>query len=170
MAGWNYVLRTLMFPGMTKKSSNFPSPFLPIPSSPFLFFAKSIAICIQYQVQDIEQKLEAQNKNIEKLQEKERGLHTFVTSLGESNKFADVYLTKVFKKRIKRQKKKRERGWLVRMVGWLCYMAWLVGSQGSVHPRSWSVRVDACWLGWRIWRGRLGCSGRSIWVDASWRG
>ena len=49
----------------------------------------------------------------QKLQEKERGLHmTFVTSLGESNKFAD-YLTKVFKKRIKRQKKKeRERGWL----------------------------------------------------------
>ena len=57
--------------------------------------------------------MEAQKKNIEKLQEKERGLHmTFVTSLGESNKFAD-YLTKVFKKRIKRQKKKeRERGWL----------------------------------------------------------
>ena len=52
--------------------------------------------------------MEAQKKNIEKLQEKERSLHmTFVTSLGESNKFAD-YLTKVFKKRIKRQKKKKE--------------------------------------------------------------
>ena len=61
------------------------------------------------QVQDIEQKLEAQKKNIEKLQEKERNLHmTFVNSLGESNKFAD-YLTKVFKKRIKRQKAKRQR-------------------------------------------------------------
>ena len=60
------------------------------------------------QVQDIEQKLEAQKKYIEKLQEKERSLHmTFVNSLGESNKFAD-YLTKVFKKRIKRQKKKKE--------------------------------------------------------------
>ena len=49
-------------------------------------------------------------KDIEKLQERERTLHAqFVTSLGENNKFGD-YLTKVFKKRIKRSKKKANEG------------------------------------------------------------
>jgi len=49
-------------------------------------------------------------KEIEKLQEKEKALYaTFQTSLGENNKFAD-YLTKVFKKRIKRSKKKTTEG------------------------------------------------------------
>ena len=54
----------------------------------------------------MQQKLEAKKKDIEKLVEKEKALHAqFVQSLGENNKFAD-YLTKVFKKKIKRSKKK----------------------------------------------------------------
>ena len=45
-------------------------------------------------------------KEIEKLQEKEKQLYAqFQASLGDNNKFAD-YLTKVFKKKIKRAKKK----------------------------------------------------------------
>lgn len=62
------------------------------------------------QVVEVQQKLEGKRKDIEKLQEKEKALHaTFVTSLGENNKFAD-YLTKVFKKKIKRAKKKTTEG------------------------------------------------------------
>ena len=61
------------------------------------------------QVVDVQQKLEGKKKDIEKLQEKEKALHgTFVTSLGET-KFLD-YLTKVFKKKIKRSKKKVTEG------------------------------------------------------------
>ena len=49
-------------------------------------------------------------KDIEKLQDKEKALHAmFVQSLGENNKFSD-YLTKVFKKKIKRSKKKENAG------------------------------------------------------------
>ena len=45
-------------------------------------------------------------KEIEKLQEKEKQLYAqFQASLGDNNKFTD-YLTKVFKKKIKRAKKK----------------------------------------------------------------
>jgi predicted SnoaL-like aldol condensation-catalyzing enzyme len=45
-------------------------------------------------------------KEIEKLQEREKQLYAqFQASLGDNNKFAD-YLTKVFKKKIKRAKKK----------------------------------------------------------------
>ena len=62
------------------------------------------------QINDVQLKLEAKKKDIEKLQEKERSLHaTFVQSLGENNKFGD-YLNKVFKKRIKRTKKKATEG------------------------------------------------------------
>lgn len=59
-----------------------------------------------WQALDLTQKIELKKKDIEKLQEKEKVLHaTFVQSLGDNNKFAD-YLTKVFKKKIKRSKKK----------------------------------------------------------------
>ncbi len=59
---------------------------------------------------DCQSKLEAKKKDIEKLQEREKALHeTFKQSLGENNKFVD-YLTKVFKKKIKRKKKETEGG------------------------------------------------------------
>lgn len=55
-------------------------------------------------------KLEAKRKDIEKLQEREKAVHqAFLQSLGDNNKFAD-YLTKVFRKKIKRTKKKTTEG------------------------------------------------------------
>ena len=58
----------------------------------------------------MQDKLSAKKKDIERLQEKERALWaTFQSSLGENNKFAD-YLAKVFKKKIKRSKKKQTEG------------------------------------------------------------
>ncbi|XP_053313360.1 cilia- and flagella-associated protein 44 [Spea bombifrons] len=52
------------------------------------------------------QQLEAKKREITNLQEQETALHsTFQSSLGENNKFAG-FLTKVFKKKIKRTKKK----------------------------------------------------------------
>ncbi|XP_060071995.1 cilia- and flagella-associated protein 44-like [Ylistrum balloti] len=55
---------------------------------------------------EVQGKLEIKKKEIEKLLERERSLNvTFQGSLGDNNKFAD-YLTKVFKKKIKRAKKK----------------------------------------------------------------
>lgn len=58
------------------------------------------------QVLDVQGKLETKKKEIEKYLEKEKALiATFTASLGENNKFAD-YLHKVFKKKIKRTKKK----------------------------------------------------------------
>ncbi len=55
-------------------------------------------------------KLEVKKKEIEKLQEREKALYAaFQVSLGDNNKFAD-YLTKVFKKKIKRSKKKTTEG------------------------------------------------------------
>lgn len=55
-------------------------------------------------------KLERKKKDIEKLQEKDKALNAqFQASLGDNNKFAD-YLTKVFKKKIKRSKKKITEG------------------------------------------------------------
>ncbi|XP_077335811.1 cilia- and flagella-associated protein 44 isoform X3 [Lithobates pipiens] len=60
--------------------------------------------------EDYLQQLETKKKDIVKLQEKEKTLHaTFQTSLGENNKFA-TFLTKVFKKKIKRTKKKEVTG------------------------------------------------------------
>ncbi|XP_040195062.1 cilia- and flagella-associated protein 44 [Rana temporaria] len=60
--------------------------------------------------EDYLQQLETKRKDIVKLQEKEKTLHaTFQTSLGEKNKF-DTFLTKVFKKKIKRTKKKEVTG------------------------------------------------------------
>ncbi|XP_069115004.1 cilia- and flagella-associated protein 44-like isoform X2 [Argopecten irradians] len=61
---------------------------------------------MQHKIIDVQAKLEAKKKEIEKLLERERSLNlTFQTSLGDNNKFAD-YLSKVFKKKIKRAKKK----------------------------------------------------------------
>jgi len=60
------------------------------------------------QIEDVQTKLEFKKKDIDKLLEKEKTLHAnFVTSLGDNNKFAE-YLMKVFKKRIKRSKKKSD--------------------------------------------------------------
>ncbi|XP_060551905.1 LOW QUALITY PROTEIN: cilia- and flagella-associated protein 44-like [Ruditapes philippinarum] len=65
---------------------------------------------MQAKIVDVTSKLEVKKKDIEKLQEREKALHAqFVASLGENNKFGD-YLTKVFKKRIKRSKKKATEG------------------------------------------------------------
>ena len=51
-------------------------------------------------------KLEEKKREIEKLQEQEKALYaTFTSSLGENNKFEN-FLTRVFKKKIKRAKKK----------------------------------------------------------------
>ncbi|KAM8976941.1 cilia- and flagella-associated protein 44 [Pelodytes ibericus] len=71
-------------------------------------------ICEQEEVkrksEDCLQQLETKKKDIVTLQEKEKALHsTFQASLGENNKFA-VFLTKVFKKKIKRTKKKEVQG------------------------------------------------------------
>ncbi len=59
---------------------------------------------------DVQSRYDNKKKDIERLQEKERALNaTFQASLGENNKFQD-FLTKVFKKRIKRSKKKATEG------------------------------------------------------------
>lgn len=66
----------------------------------------TLVLVCSLQTLELNQKIELKKKDIEKLQEKEKGLHAmFVQSLGDNNKFAD-YLTKVFKKKIKRSKKK----------------------------------------------------------------
>ena len=59
-----------------------------------------------FQIVQVQARIESKKKEIEKLQEKEKALYaTFQASLGDNNKFQD-YLTKVFKKKIKRAKKK----------------------------------------------------------------
>ena len=51
-------------------------------------------------------KFEAKRRDIERLSDREKALYaSFTMSLGENNKFAD-FLNKVFKKKIKRAKKK----------------------------------------------------------------
>ncbi|KAL8598401.1 hypothetical protein ACOMHN_032678 [Nucella lapillus] len=58
---------------------------------------------------EVQSRLETKRKDIEKSQEKERAVHQqFLAAIGD-NKFAD-YLTKVFRKRIKRTKKKATEG------------------------------------------------------------
>ncbi|XP_018428354.1 PREDICTED: cilia- and flagella-associated protein 44 [Nanorana parkeri] len=60
--------------------------------------------------EDYLQQLETKKKDIVRLQEKEKALDAaFHSSLGENNKFA-TFLTKVFKKKIKRSKKKEVTG------------------------------------------------------------
>ena len=52
--------------------------------------------------------LDAKKQDIEKLQEQEKALHTtFSSALGENNKF-ESFLTRVFKKKIRRAKKKAQ--------------------------------------------------------------
>ncbi|XP_073525464.1 cilia- and flagella-associated protein 44-like [Phyllobates terribilis] len=64
---------------------------------------------IKRKSEDFIQQLEAKRKEVVKLQEKEKAVHAaFQTSLGEGNKFV-TFLTKVFKKKIKRVKKKEAR-------------------------------------------------------------
>ncbi|XP_022324096.2 cilia- and flagella-associated protein 44-like isoform X1 [Crassostrea virginica] len=61
---------------------------------------------MQAKIIELQGKQDMKKKEIEKLQEKEKQLYAqFQASLGDNNKFAD-YLTKVFKKKIKRAKKK----------------------------------------------------------------
>ena len=56
-------------------------------------------------VEECQLKLEAKKEEIDKLQEKDKALYsTFSHTLGENNKF-EGFLTKVFKKKIKRVKK-----------------------------------------------------------------
>lgn len=56
------------------------------------------------QLQELNTKIEARKKELERLSQKEHLLHEeFKASLGEGHKFTD-FLTKVFKKRIKRKK------------------------------------------------------------------
>ncbi|KAK6963908.1 cilia- and flagella-associated protein 44 [Biomphalaria glabrata] len=65
---------------------------------------------MQTKISELQGKIDLKKKDIEKLQEKEKNLmSTFTQSLGENNKFAE-YLTKVFKKRVKRTKKKATDG------------------------------------------------------------
>ncbi|XP_066455410.1 cilia- and flagella-associated protein 44 isoform X2 [Eleutherodactylus coqui] len=65
---------------------------------------------IKRKSEDFFQQLETKRKEVLRLQEREKALHSaFQTSLGEGNKFA-TFLTKVFKKKIKRVKKKEVRG------------------------------------------------------------
>uniref|UniRef100_A0A8C5M7X7 Cilia- and flagella-associated protein 44 n=1 Tax=Leptobrachium leishanense TaxID=445787 RepID=A0A8C5M7X7_9ANUR len=60
---------------------------------------------VQRKSEDYLQQLEAKKKDIAQLQEKEKALHSaFQASLGENNKLV-VFLTKVFKKKVKRTKK-----------------------------------------------------------------
>ena len=66
-------------------------------------------MCVCTQILEVQTKLETKRKDIEKLQEKERAVEQqFRTTVGD-NKFAD-YLAKVFRKRIKRTKKKATEG------------------------------------------------------------
>ncbi|XP_066534174.1 cilia- and flagella-associated protein 44 isoform X2 [Hoplias malabaricus] len=63
---------------------------------------------LRSKLEECKQQLEQKRRDIAKLQEKEKSLNaTFHTSLGENNKFTD-FLTRVFKKKIKRVKKKEK--------------------------------------------------------------
>ncbi|XP_068733143.1 cilia- and flagella-associated protein 44-like isoform X1 [Montipora capricornis] len=63
---------------------------------------------MQEKVEDCQMKLDSKKQDIEKLQEQEKALYsTFSAALGENNKF-EPFLTRVFKKKIKRAKKKTQ--------------------------------------------------------------
>uniref|UniRef100_A0A673VPT0 Cilia- and flagella-associated protein 44 n=1 Tax=Salmo trutta TaxID=8032 RepID=A0A673VPT0_SALTR len=65
---------------------------------------------LRSKLEECKQALELKRRDISKLQERERAIAaTFQASLGENNKFAD-FLTRVFKKKIKRVKKKEKAG------------------------------------------------------------
>lgn len=75
-----------------------------------MLFVVLFFLTVQDKAEECLQQLEAKKRDIAKLQEREKTLHsTFHVSLGENNKFAD-FLTKVFKKKIKRVKKKEKKG------------------------------------------------------------
>ncbi|KAJ8413173.1 hypothetical protein AAFF_G00091690 [Aldrovandia affinis] len=60
--------------------------------------------------EECKKQLEVRQQSVVKLQQREKTLHaSFQASLGDNNKFAD-YLTKVFKKKVKRVKKKEKTG------------------------------------------------------------
>ena len=63
---------------------------------------------IIYQMDELREKLESKKMYREEMEENEKLLYEgFTEALGENNKFAD-FLTKVFKKKIKRVKKSAE--------------------------------------------------------------
>ncbi|XP_059142623.1 cilia- and flagella-associated protein 44-like isoform X2 [Physella acuta] len=65
---------------------------------------------MQAKMLEVQSKIDLKKKDIDKLLDKEKALMgTFTQSLGENNKFAE-YLTKVFKKKVKRTKKKANDG------------------------------------------------------------
>ncbi|XP_043929077.1 cilia- and flagella-associated protein 44 [Protopterus annectens] len=65
---------------------------------------------VQRKSEECQQQIEAKKREITKLQEREKVIEdAFHVSLGENNKFAD-FLTKVFKKKVKRIKKKEREG------------------------------------------------------------
>ena len=67
-----------------------------------------VIIFLISQIEEIEDKLSSKKMSMEELQENEKLLYdSFTEQLGENNKFAD-FLTKVFKKKIKRVKKATE--------------------------------------------------------------
>ena len=66
-------------------------------------------ITLIFQISDVLSKIELKKKDIEKLQEKEKvQMAAFVESIAD-NKFTE-YLTKVYKKKIKRSKKNTSEG------------------------------------------------------------
>ncbi|KAL4624725.1 cilia- and flagella-associated protein 44 [Arapaima gigas] len=65
---------------------------------------------VKSKLEECKLQLEMKRRDISKLQDQEKAIMaTFLASLGENNKFAD-FLTKVFKKKIKRGKKKEKAG------------------------------------------------------------
>ncbi|XP_028274026.1 cilia- and flagella-associated protein 44 [Parambassis ranga] len=65
---------------------------------------------IKSKLEECNEQLELRKRGIGKIQEREKALTaTFQASLGETNKFED-FLTKVFKKKVKRVKKKEQTG------------------------------------------------------------
>uniref|UniRef100_W5L5L2 Cilia- and flagella-associated protein 44 n=1 Tax=Astyanax mexicanus TaxID=7994 RepID=W5L5L2_ASTMX len=65
---------------------------------------------LRSKLEECKQQLDLKKREVAKLQEKEKSLTAaFLSSLGENNKFTD-FLTKVFKKKIKRVKKKEKVG------------------------------------------------------------
>lgn len=70
----------------------------------------SFSLSPQSKVEECNEQLELKRRDIAKVQEREKTLAAaFQASLGEENKFEE-FLTKVFRKRIKRVKKKEPTG------------------------------------------------------------
>lgn len=70
----------------------------------------SSSVSRQSKLEECSEQLELKQRDIAKLQEREKALITaFQASLGENNK-CEEFLTKVFKKKIKRVKKKEQTG------------------------------------------------------------